>query len=59
MQNTSSSSTTYYVTFEAEKNNRMEFRVSGKEFGMLAEGDQGKLTYQGSRYHFFERIGIV
>jgi hypothetical protein len=50
------SSTTYYTTFEVESGDRMEFRVSGQEYGLLAEGDEGKLTFQGSRYHGFDRI---
>lgn len=48
-------STFYYVTFEVESGDRMEFSVYGKEYGMLAEGDEGKLTFQGSRYLGFER----
>lgn len=32
------SSTTYYVTFQVESGDRMEFHVSGLEYGMLAEG---------------------
>ena len=48
-------STTYYVTFEVESGDRMELRVSGQEFGMLVEGDFGKLTFQGTRYISFER----
>jgi hypothetical protein len=47
-------SSTYYVTFQVESGDRMEFRVSGKEYGLLAEGDIGKLTFQGTRYHGFE-----
>ena len=35
----------------------MEFHISGKEYGILAEGDIGKLTFQGTRYHSFERVG--
>lgn len=50
-----SSSTTYYVTFEVESGHRLEFRVHGTEFGLLAEGDRGRLTFQGSRYLGFER----
>ena len=49
------SSTWYYVTFEVESGDRMEFGVSGSEYGMLAEGDSGKLTFQGTRYLSFER----
>ena len=54
----SSTSTSYYVTFEVESGDRMEFRVPGREYGMLAEGDLGKLTFQGTRYHSFERIRL-
>ncbi|MEF2691806.1 MAG: DUF2500 domain-containing protein, partial [Eubacteriales bacterium] len=49
------SSTTYYVTFQVESGDRMEFHVSGLEYGMLAEGDTGRLTFQGTRYLSFER----
>lgn len=52
----SSSSTSYYATLEVESGDRMEFHISAKEFGMIAEGDIGKLTFQGTRYHSFERI---
>lgn len=48
-------STTYYVTFQVESGDRMEFCVSGTEYGMLAEGDTGRLTFQGTRYLLFER----
>ncbi len=51
----STSSTTYYVTFQVESGDRMELHVAGHEFGMLIEGDQGKLTFQGTRYLGFER----
>lgn len=34
------SSTIYYVTFQVESGDRMEFSVSGSEYGMLVEGDQ-------------------
>lgn len=51
----STSSTTYYATFQVESGDRMEFHVSGSEYGMLAEGDQGRLTFQGTRYLGFER----
>ncbi|SDZ16758.1 Protein of unknown function [Evansella caseinilytica] len=47
--------TTYYVTFEVESGDRIEMKVSGKEYGQLAEGDTGKLTFQGTRYQGFER----
>ena len=47
--------TCYYATFEVESGDRLEFWVSGREYGMLAEGDHGKLTFQGTRYKGFER----
>jgi hypothetical protein len=50
-----SSSTTYFATFEVESGDRMELKVPDKEYGMLAEGDLGKLTFQGTRYKGFER----
>ena len=50
-----SHSTTYYVTFQVESGDRMELHVAGYEFGLLVEGDQGKLTFQGTRYLGFER----
>lgn len=52
----SSNSTSYYATFEVESGDRMELHIPAKEFGMIAEGDIGKLTFQGTRYHGFERI---
>lgn len=48
-------STTYFVTFQVESGDRMELSMSGSEYGMLAEGDEGKLTFQGTRYLGFER----
>lgn len=51
--------TTYFVTFELENDDRKEFKVKGNEYGMLAEGDVGHLTFQGTRYHGFERAGNI
>ncbi|TVP83211.1 MAG: DUF2500 domain-containing protein [Alkalicoccus sp.] len=51
--------TTYYVTFELESGERREFKVSGNEYAVLSDGDVGHLTYQGTRYHDFERVGEV
>ena len=50
-------STTYYVTFQVASGDRMELHVGGREYGMLAEGDFGELTFQGTRYLGFERRG--
>ena len=49
-------STTYYVTFQVESGDRMEVEMAGSEYGRLVEGDNGKLTFQGTRYLGFERI---
>lgn len=51
----SSSSTSYYVTFQVESGDRIELQVDGREYGMLVEGDKGKLTFQGTRYKEFLR----
>ena len=53
--NTGYSSTTYYATFEVPSGDRMEFVVRDDEYGMLVEGDAGKLTFQGTRYLGFTR----
>jgi hypothetical protein len=48
-------STRYFVTFQVESGDRMELSLSGTEFGMLIEGDQGQLTFQGTRFLSFDR----
>ena len=50
-----STSTSYYVTFQVESGDRMELPLSGSEFGLLIEGDRGRLTFQGTRFLSFER----
>ena len=45
----------YYATFEVESGDRMELALSGSEYGLLAEGDRGRLCFQGTRYLGFER----
>lgn len=47
--------TNYFVTFEVESGDRMEFEVTGEESGLMLEGDQGMLTLQGTRFLGFER----
>ncbi len=47
---------TYYITFEFDDGNRVELRMSSKEYGLLAERDKGILTYQGFRFIDFIRI---
>lgn len=48
-------STQYFVTFENENGSRDEISVSGREFGMIAEGDQGAMLRQGTWYRGFRR----
>ena len=49
------SSSSYYVTFQVVSGDRMELRVSGSDYGMMAEGDWGDLTFQGTRFVEFHR----
>jgi hypothetical protein len=50
-----STSTRYYVTFEMEDRQRMELTANGRQYGLLAEGDTGLLTYQGEWFKDFVR----
>lgn len=50
------SSSSYYVTFQEENGNREEFRLNGRDYGMMVEGDVGTLTSQGTRFLKFQRI---
>lgn len=50
-----SSSTTYYVTFEFENSERLELCVKGKEYGDMVERDFGVLSFQGTRFIGFKR----
>lgn len=52
----SSTRTYYYTTFEVESGDRMELPMNGRDQGLLAEGDIGTLTFQGTRYKGFERM---
>ena len=55
MHTSGHTSTDYYVTFEVASGDRMEFHVSGEEYGLLVEGDFGDLSFQGTRYLGFVR----
>ena len=55
MNNMNTVSTSYYVTFDLPDGGRQEFGMSGRNYGLLAEGDRGTLTYQGTRYKGFTR----
>ena len=48
-------STSYYVTSEIGGGERKEYGMSGREYGLLAEGDPGTLTFQGTRCKGFAR----
>lgn len=50
-----STSTTYYVTFQVASGDRMELKVAGHEYGLLVEGDFGDLSFQGTRFLGFQR----
>ena len=50
------SSTSYHVTFQVESGDRMELSMAGQQYGLLVEGDRGRLTFQGTRYLGFERM---
>ena len=45
----------YYMTFEFESGDRMEFAVPSDIYGLSVEGDRGKLTFQGTAFLGFER----
>ena len=45
----------YFVTFEVPSGDRMELQLQGHEYGLLIEGDRGKLTFQGTRFLEFQR----
>ena len=45
----------YFATFEFDSGDRVEMPVDGSEYGLLVEGDTGKLTFQGTRYLGFQR----
>ena len=49
-------STSYYTTFEFDEDKkRLELEVPDEDYGLMAEGDSGKLIFQGRRYQRFQR----
>ncbi len=52
------SSTSYYATFEFASGDRKEFSLPAKKYGLLAEQDSGQLTFQGTRFVDFCRPAI-
>lgn len=56
MQHHNTSSTTrHHATFQVQSGDRVEFVIAASEYGLLAEGDEGQLTFQGTRYKGFQR----
>lgn len=55
----SSASTWYYATFQVKSEDRLELAVNGSQYGMLADGDVGMLTFQGTRFIEFKRVTNV
>ena len=49
------SSTSYFATFQVASGDRMELPVPRSEYGYLVEGDQGELSFQGTRFLGFQR----
>jgi Protein of unknown function (DUF2500) len=48
--------TTYYATFEiVETKERLEFQIPSDKYGLMSENDLGELTFQGTRFHNFQR----
>ena len=43
------------LIFQIDSGDRMELTVRGSEYGTLAEGDVGMLSFQGTRYLGYER----
>jgi hypothetical protein len=52
-----SAHTTYYATFELPGGERRELHVPSVVYGQLAEGDQGQVTFQGTRFKGYNRLG--
>ena len=46
-------SRTYTIIISGD---RMELSVEANAYGLMVEGDKGKLTFQGTRYLNFERL---
>ena len=53
-----SANTSYYITFEFENGERQEFMVPDRVYGQTASGDTGTLTWQGTRFHDFQRVKL-
>ena len=42
--------TNYFVTFQIEKNHRIELQVKESQYDLLFDGERGKLTFRGKRF---------
>lgn len=42
--------TNYFITFQLERNNRIELQVKESQYDLLFDGERGKLTYRGKRF---------
>ena len=51
--------TAYFATFEMPTGERCELALPAREFGLIADGDTGQLTYQGTRFKGFARPSIA
>ncbi len=48
--------TNYFVTFQLDKNNRIELQVKESQYDLLFDGERGKLTFQGKRFIRFRPV---
>lgn len=47
--------TNYFICFELDSGERIELWTEGNQYGLIAEGDRGTLTYQGRHLISFTR----
>lgn len=50
-----STTTHYHASFEMPSGEHKEFRLRLQFYKLFSEGDSGMLTYQGTRFHEFQR----
>jgi hypothetical protein len=49
-------STHYFCTFEFRDGRRIELKIGGRDFGQLADGDEGIVQFQHNRFRDFQRF---
>lgn len=49
----------YFATFELPDGERLELKVPARQYGQVAEGDEGQLTHQGTWFRGFERRRVI